>query len=252
MAANKGAQSPRRDTTDTNPISWFALPADPLNGAQWVEHELTRVIVPINSQPIDLDSDGDLDVVGGSRMERRVFWFENLGGDEIRFDEHRIDIDGGEAPVVVTEFNLDFVDFSGDGQLDIVLRDSRNGVVWLEQPVDPTSPWRRHPIGELQPDVLVGFVVADINDDGNPDVMAGAYSQGQPDQDGNVTAESAVGGLRGSSIQPERVEGGSGTISRDAPMGCTTRSSPGTWTAMATSTSSARGGTARPTMACSG
>ena len=128
-------------------------------------------------------------------MERRIFWLENLGGDEIGFEEHRIDIGGGGTPVVVTGFNLDFVDFSGDGQLDIVLRDSRAGVVWLEQPVDPSSPWRRHAIGDIQPDDLVGFVVADINDDGNPDVMAGAYSRGRRDQDGDVTAESAVGRL---------------------------------------------------------
>ncbi|MDA2930701.1 hypothetical protein MYX84_12280 [Acidobacteria bacterium AH-259-O06] len=55
----------------------------------WKEHVLTRVVVPINSRPVDLDGDGDLDILGGSRYESRIFWFENLGQEEIRFRERR-------------------------------------------------------------------------------------------------------------------------------------------------------------------
>ncbi|MYK89969.1 MAG: VCBS repeat-containing protein, partial [Acidobacteria bacterium] len=91
LAANKGGQNPPRGTTEKHPVSWFAVPDDPLDGDAWVEHELARVIVPINSQPFDLDGDGDLDVIGGSRMEQRIFWFENVTTDEIAFVEHRID-----------------------------------------------------------------------------------------------------------------------------------------------------------------
>ncbi len=194
VTPNKGAQNPGRGTTVTNPISYFALPSDPLEGSKWVEHELTRVVVPINSQPVDLDGDGDMDILGGSRREARVFWFENLGGDEISFKEHPIEI-GGSEPHRVTGFNLDFVDFSGDGRLDVALRDARSGLIWLEQPEDPASPWMSHVIGDIQPDVLVGFAITDINGDGNPDVMAGAYSQGRRDEDGDVTPEGAVGRL---------------------------------------------------------
>ncbi len=194
VTPNKGAQNPGRGTTVKNPISYFALPSDPLEGSKWVEHELTRVVVPINSQPVDLDGDGDMDILGGSRREARVFWFENLGGDEISFKEHPIEI-GGSEPRRVTGFNLDFVDFSGDGRLDVALRDARSGLIWLEQPEDPASPWMSHVIGDIQPDVLVGFAIADINGDGNPDVMAGAYSQGRRDEDGDVTPEDAVGRL---------------------------------------------------------
>ena len=183
VAPNKGGQNPPRGTTEKHAISWYALPPDPLDGDGWVEHELTRVIVPINAQPIDLDRDGDLDIVGGSRMERRIFWFENLGGDAITFAEHRIDVDSGGAEVVADGFNLDYVDFSGDGRLDIVLRDTRTGLVWLEQPAEPADMWRLHPVGNAPPDNLVGFVVTDINDDGAPDVLAGAYSRGARDKD---------------------------------------------------------------------
>ena len=51
VAANKGDQSGDAETLNT--ISWFELAGDPLDDASWTEHELTRIIWPINSQPID-------------------------------------------------------------------------------------------------------------------------------------------------------------------------------------------------------
>ena len=181
VAANKGGQNPPRGTTEKHPVSWFALPDDPLDGDSWIEHELARVIVPINSQPFDLDGDGDLDVIGGSRMERRIFWFENVtDGGDITFRDHRIDI---TPEAVVTGFNMEFVDLSGDGRVDIAIRDERNGLSWLEQPADFADAWRLHVIGGLTPDRLVGFVLTDIDDDGRLDAFSGAYSQAPRDID---------------------------------------------------------------------
>ena len=197
VTPNKGEQNPRNDTPETHAISYFALPPDPLDGDAWVEHEMTRVRIPINSQPIDVDGDGDLDVMGGSRGEQRVFWFENTSsGGTISFREHRIEISsGGDREPRVTGFNFDFADLNGDGRLDVVLRDGRNGVVWLEQPEDPVAAWTRHVIGDIPPDVLVGFALADIDDDGDSDLVAGAYSQGDRAQDAEIGPEAAGGRL---------------------------------------------------------
>ena len=200
IAANKGGQNPRRGTTEKHPVSWFAIPDDPLDGDAWVEHELARVIVPINSQPFDLDSDGDLDVIGGSRIEQRIFWFENVGKEEIAFAEHRIEI---EPEAVVTGFNMEFVDLSGDGRIDIAIRDERNGLSWLEQPADFGDAWRQHTIGGLTPDRLVGFVLADINDDGRLDAFSGAYSQAPRDVDATELSPSHRAGRLAWFEQPE-------------------------------------------------
>ena len=180
VAANKGGQNPARGTTEKHPVSWFAIPDNPLDGDAWVEHELARVVVPINAQPFDLDGDGDLDVIGGSRMEQRIFWFENVTADEVAFVEHRIEI---EPETVVTGFNMEFADLSGDGRVDIAIRDERNGLSWLEQPADFAGAWRQHTVGGLAPDRLVGFVLADIDDDGRLDAFSGAYSQAPRDVD---------------------------------------------------------------------
>ena len=135
----------------------------------------------------------------GARDEFRIFWFENLGGNEISFREHPISIvAAGPFPpgdIKVTGFNLAFHDFNGDGRLDVVLAAS-NWLVWLEQPADFAQPWKLHPIGTLQPDELVGFAIADINGDGNADVMAGSYSAGPRDEDGpEVNVSDALGRL---------------------------------------------------------
>jgi hypothetical protein len=209
VTANKGAQNPDMTTTELDPISWFELPDDPMDGDRWVEHELTRVAVPINAQPIDLDGDGDLDVVGGSRGELRIFWFENVTEAEIEFVEHPITIAGGtkmpeaELPPelqgldrpLVTGFNMSFVDLNGDDRLDIVLNEGMFWLAWLEQPSDLDSPWNLRHIGGIRPDSLVGFTFADINGDGRADIMTGAYSGGARDEDGDVSAQDALGRL---------------------------------------------------------
>ena len=220
VAANKGDQSGDAETLNT--ISWFELAGDPLVDASWIEHELTRVIWPINSQPVDLDGDGDLDVVGGSVAESRIMWFENTTADAISFVEHAIEIEGTFVPLAdrprierdttdvvakaltagdegrphgVTGFNMDFVDLNGDGRLDIITNEFFQHLVWLEQPANFDDAWQLHPIGTFAPDQLVGLVAADIDDDGDLDVMAGGYSRGPRDRDGDVTVNDPLGRL---------------------------------------------------------
>ncbi len=188
VAPNKGAQNPALDTKEKHPISIFEIVGDALEG-NWREHELGRYIIPQNAHPVDLDSDGDMDIVGGSRGERRVMWFENLGGEGFNFAERRIDIDGGEAG----GFNMDFADLNHDGRLDIVLAFGLTDLGWIEQPAATTDRWTAHSIGTFAPDSMISVTVADINGDGALDVMAGGYSRGPRDRDGDLTPNDSLG-----------------------------------------------------------
>lgn len=186
-APNKGVQLPsRHETRPLLPISWFEIDGDPLVQESWKEHELARVDVPENARPVDLDGDGDLDILGGARAEERAMWFENNGTDPISFTEHSIQILDGKASYPVCAVNVEFSDFNRDGRLDIVVFESGERVDfgWIEQPENILDPWRFHFIGSTDPDSLIGLEVADINEDGKPDIITGTYSSGPREKDG--------------------------------------------------------------------
>ena len=206
--ANKGEQLPSIRPGDeigtrhpNKEISWFRPPTDPLSPTGWKEHVLTRTEVPINARPVDLDGDGDLDILGGSRWNAHIFWFENRGGRPPEFQEHLIEVIGRNVPWQrgakrLTGMNVAFHDFSGDGRLDIVIQETPTTVVWLEQPDSVAEPWPIHSVGSIAPDASTGLVVADINSDGRADIFTGTYSQQPRDHDGeHITAESRVGRL---------------------------------------------------------
>ncbi len=210
IAANKGDQlghgTMDSDITDLKPISYFEIDGDPLDHNSWIEHELVSVRIPINSQPIDMDGDGDLDVIAGSRGEGRIILLENISQNNIKFLIHPVDVlaenlsqkdrpGSGNKNPWITGFNMDFVDFSGDQKLDIILTESSNNLVWLEQPSSWSEKWKLHPIGSFGPDYLVGLKAADINDDGQIDIMTGGYSQGPRSRDGEVTVDDPLGRL---------------------------------------------------------
>lgn len=201
-APNKGAQDPTRAAQEPKAISVFGIRGDPLAEAAWFEHVLTEVPWPINAHPVDLDGDGDSDIVAGSVAERRAFWFENItNGGAMAFREHPLAIvePGIEAAPLVNAFNVDFADFNGDGRLDIVTFNTARLIgidaVWLEQPREPEQPWTLHRIGGYAPDALVGIAVADIDGDGDADVMTGGYSGGSRTADGVADPTAALGRL---------------------------------------------------------
>jgi len=212
VSPNKGAQGPRT-TQPPTAISWFKITGPPLDGKSWEEHELAKVVWPINSQPVDLDKDGDLDVIGGSVAEIRMIFFENLGAKasplfrELPLRINGTSITGNNRPAnrrndstaLISGFNMEFVDLSGDGRLDIVTweftRLVGRSVVWLEQPATLDEPWQLHPIGDYAPDEVVGIAVADINSDGLMDVMTGGYSGGARDADADLSPNAVSGRL---------------------------------------------------------
>ena len=183
-AANKGEKNASGRALHASSFSVFMLPEAPLEGRHWQEKVLGKAFIPINAEPVDLDGDGDLDVVAGSRGERRILWYDNLG--ELRFREHDIRISGIANSAALTGFNLDYADINGDGRLDIVSTVWGGPLVWLHQPPEPDGVWAAHAIGTFAPDELVSVRLADIDGDGDLDAFAGSYSRGPRDRDGEA------------------------------------------------------------------
>ena len=189
-APNKGAQRPApEDFARSTPVSIYQVNGDPLIGSSWTETELGHYSVPRNAEPVDLDGDGDLDIVVGTRGENRLLFFENIGDGGLNFREHAIGIYGARA----AGFNLEYADLNRDGRLDIIGATSGGGLSWLEQPARIDDAWNAHPIGVFTPDSMTGLEMADINGDGRLDVMAGSYSRGPREGDGDVDKDDPLG-----------------------------------------------------------
>ena len=190
-APNKGAQSPGpEDYLRSTPVELYKLVGDPLEASSWQRSELGSYSVPQNAEPIDLDSDGDLDIIVGSRGEGRLIFFENDNGESLDFTEHAIGIVGAN----MSGFNLEYADLNGDDKLDIIGAGS-NGLTWIEQPTPIDNAWNAFTIGTLSPDSITGMEVADIDNDGDMDIIAGSYSRGPRTSDGDVTTTDALGRL---------------------------------------------------------
>ena len=194
VAANKGGENPDVEDAPLNNISIYQLPDDPLDGDGWEELVLTQVRIPINSEPIDLDLDGDMDIIVGSRGEQRILWLENNG--DFEFIEHEINFSKPlEKGSWITGFNMDYADINDDGRLDIVSSVWPSSVYILYQPSDPNEKWDIEKVGSIEPDMLVSVALADINGDGFEDIFSGSYSLGSRDKDDTNDANRSYGSV---------------------------------------------------------
>ena len=74
VTANNVGENASGPDSPLNNVSFYKLPKKPLSGNEWKEVVLTKVKIPINSQPVDLDKDGDMDIIICSRGEARILW----------------------------------------------------------------------------------------------------------------------------------------------------------------------------------
>jgi len=194
VAANKGGENPDIENAPLNNISIYKLPKEPLQGGDWEELVLTQVRIPINSQPVDLDSDGDMDIVVGSRGEARILWLENKGN--LNFEKHDINLasklDKGSW---LTGFNMDYADMNEDGRLDIISSVWPSSVYILFQPKLPNEVWKIKKVGDINPDRLVSVSIADIDQDGDNDIFSGSYSLGSRDKDDTKSSNRSYGSV---------------------------------------------------------
>jgi hypothetical protein len=114
-------------------VAWYEQPADPTG--YWTEHVIAEIIGPMSLDVVDMDGDGDQDVVAGEHNKNapesaRLFIFENIDGDggqwtqELVYegDEHH---DGAQV-----------VDIDGDGDLDIISIGWTHGRVLIYEQVE--------------------------------------------------------------------------------------------------------------------
>ncbi|MBL4717912.1 MAG: VCBS repeat-containing protein [Erythrobacter sp.] len=195
IAANKGASdivdpaAPREDRT----TSLFTFDGNPLDPDAWHEQVVFARDVPNTAMPVDLDGDGDLDVLAAARLEQVAYVLESRGTDargKVQIEAHAITIDDSTLPgctVATSAFQSAFRDLNGDERLDLITSVFENcgdphapgglpALGWLEQPEALDMPWRYHRIGDILPDMVIAVELADIDGDGHLDAVTGGYS----------------------------------------------------------------------------
>ena len=145
--------------------NWFEAPS-------WTKHKYRSIVFwnnyidDFSDLPLDVDSDGDVDVISVGWGARKVAWFENPGRGEGEWREHGID---SGMPV---EFAF-LVDLDNDGERDELLPQygGREGyTAWYEREGKGSETrWVRHIVA----DRLFGHGIGagDVNGDGRTDVL---------------------------------------------------------------------------------
>jgi hypothetical protein len=125
---------------------------------------------------VDFDDDGDVDVLATASAEDRIVWYENDGSAPPSFTERLIATDAAGARAVTA------ADVDQDGDLEAVAASSDDDTVaWYER-VDATDDdglpivvWVEHAI-TTSADFVRALLVADVDEDGDPDVVAASSS----------------------------------------------------------------------------
>jgi hypothetical protein len=129
----------------------------------------------------DIDRDGKLDVLLGTH------WLRNAGPG--KWTPHTI-VDTKEWG----DRNR-LVDINRDGRLDAVVgywaQTGDTKLAWYEQPTDATKPWTEHVILMMMRPMSID--TADLDKDGDMDIVAGEHNLKQPEQSRLIVFENADG-----------------------------------------------------------
>jgi hypothetical protein len=118
---------------------------------------------------VDLDGDGDIDVVSASAGDDKIAWFEHDGSTPPSFDEHTITTGAHGAAAVYA------ADVDGDGDVDVLSASANDDkIAWYEN--SGTSPMVFYERTlTVDADLALSVFAADIDGDGDTDVLSASF-----------------------------------------------------------------------------
>ncbi|NEO57000.1 MAG: VCBS repeat-containing protein [Okeania sp. SIO3B5] len=153
-------------------IGWFQAPQNAHDLTRWQWHPLYSVGWIMSLVSVDIDRDGDLDIVGSDRKGTNsgCFWIENPGKDRVLEQQWLFHPIGDRQKEVMF---LDVVDFDGDNLLDILVATRGKEILFHHQQGNNADSWKTF-IVQIPPDTAgtaKAVKVGDINLDGKLDIV---------------------------------------------------------------------------------
>lgn len=157
-------------------VNWYSSPGSiELDFSPPMEHVVTASYIYVNhAYPVDIDGDNDMDILGAAGrysppyfFSGRIDWWENTTGSGTDWLHHMVDDSFTSAPSICS------ADLDGDGDNDVVggARGNVNDLAWWDNADSVGNTWTRLDIPSSVQDATSVFA-ADINDDGNTDILA--------------------------------------------------------------------------------
>lgn len=168
-----------------NKVAWYEnLGGTPL---QWREQVIDRGASGVQHiHADDLDGDGDMDIVVAVEYDNTIRWYENLGGSPPAFRMHFV---SQSAPAVHAVYTGD-ADQDGDSDIFAAIEGS-NTIAWYENLGGSPPTFAEHVIVN---NTLIahGIYAADIDGDGDLDVLSASRDDGKIAWYENVGGQYAV------------------------------------------------------------
>lgn len=122
---------------------------------------------------VDLDRDGDMDILAASANDDTIAWYENDGGVSPLFTARIIaSTADGAAGVYAADVN-------GDGRIDVLLASANDGTIaWYENNGGAPLTFTPHTVA-TGADGASHVYAADVNDDGNMDILSASANDNE-------------------------------------------------------------------------
>jgi len=140
------------------------------SGTSWLEHTINGNYGQASSvYTADMDSDGDIDVLGAASSGDEITWWENINGTGTTWTEHTV---GGNFDGAIS---VQAADIDGDSDMDVLGAGfDANDITWWENTDGSGVFWNEHTINSNY-NHASSVCACDIDDDGFMDVVGTSY-----------------------------------------------------------------------------